>query len=82
MSELEVQIGTIDAYVQTVDASGAHYAYHFDRDGDTLTLKDREKARPAEAEIPNWRTVTPKVTPTVREALETRGFDVEVYSRP
>ena len=74
---MDVSVGRNSAKVITEDASGAQYKNTFSRQGDELELQERYKARPAEAEIPDWKRVTPKVTPLVRDELEGRGYVVE-----
>lgn len=74
---MDVNIGRRGGKVLTEDASGAQYKYLFSRDGDTLTLDQREKTRADVAEIPEWQLVTPTVTESVRDELERRGYDVE-----
>lgn len=73
---MDVNVGCKNAKVLTIDASGAQYKHTFSRQGDELELQDRFKSRPTEGEIPNWKRVAPKVTGTVREELESRGYDV------
>jgi len=77
MVEMETSIGRRTAEVMTEDASGAQYRYKFSRQGDELELQERLKARPDEAEVPSWNVVTPKVTPKVRDELESQGYTVE-----
>jgi hypothetical protein len=76
MVEMETSIGRRTADVITQDASGAQFRYKFSRQGDELELQERLKARPAEGEIPSWNRVTPKVTPKVRDELQSRGYSV------
>ncbi len=79
---MNVNIESNTATVLTEDANGTQYKYLFSRQGDELELQSRQKARhelagePGEPAIPDWKTVTPEVTPAVRRELEENGYHI------
>lgn len=62
---------------------GKVYRYTFDRDGDDLYLTSREEADdPGTGRIPNYSQGPQKVTSTVRDVLNARGFSVHESGQP